>query len=125
MARQETERFAKENALGPDDEQVRDFWRNYVRDNPVGYADITDVANHIDHVVTLVGIDHVAFGSDFDGLGDSLPTGLKDVSAYPNLIRELLQRGYSEEDITKIASGNVVRVMREVERIGRERAGGD
>ncbi len=77
------------------------------------------MADHIDHVVRLVGIDHVGIGSDFDGLGDDLPTGLKDVSGYPNLIAELLKKGYSREQIEKICSGNVFRVWREVERIAR------
>jgi membrane dipeptidase len=72
------------------------------------------VADHIDHVVELAGIDHVGFGSDFDGVGDSLPTGLKDVSQYPNLIAELLKRGYSEEDIAKICYQNVFRVWSQV-----------
>ena len=78
------------------------------------YSDVARVADHIDHVVKLVGIDHVGIGSDFDGVGDSLPIGLKDVSDYPNLIAELLRRGYSPEDIEKICSGNVLRVWNEV-----------
>ena len=73
------------------------------------------VADHIDHVVEVSGIDHVGLGSDFDGVGDSLPTGLKDVADYPNLIYTLLKRGYSDEDIQKICSGNVLRVWRSVE----------
>jgi len=66
-------------------------------------------------VVKLVGIDHVGIGSDYDGVGDSLPDGLKDVSTYPNLIEGLLKRGYSEADIVKIMSGNLLRVWRQVE----------
>ena len=80
------------------------------------FADVQIVANHIDHVVHLAGIDHVAFGSDYDGVGDSLPTGLKDVSTYPNLIYELLKRGYSEKDIKKICFANVERVWKAVEK---------
>ncbi len=83
---------------------------------------MSDVADHIDHVVSLAGVSHVGLGSDFDGLGDSLPTGLKDVSMYPNLIQELLERGYSEENIRKIAYQNVFRVWREVERIANRNA---
>ncbi|MFT5166799.1 MAG: membrane dipeptidase [Saprospiraceae bacterium] len=79
------------------------------------YADVELVADHIDHVVSLAGVDHVGFGSDYDGVGDSLPTGLKDVSAYPNLIYVLLKRGYSEEDIAKICYKNVFRVWEAVE----------
>lgn len=78
------------------------------------YSDVSRVADHIDHVVQLVGIDHVGIGSDFDGVGDSLPLGLKDVSAYPNLIAELLKRGYSPGDIEKICGKNLLRVWSKV-----------
>lgn len=86
----------------------------FQKDNPNFYADVEHVADHIDHVVKLAGIDHVGLGSDFDGVGDSLPTGLKDVSQYPNLIYALLKRGYTEADIEKICSGNVFRVWKKV-----------
>jgi membrane dipeptidase len=72
------------------------------------------VVDHIDRVVQLAGVDHVGFGSDFDGVGDSLPTGLKDVSDYPNIIKLLLEKGYSENDIEKICSGNLMRVWQQV-----------
>lgn len=101
-------------------EEAKQFQERYREEHPFPYADISDVADHIDHVVSLVGIDHVGLGSDFDGLGDSLPTGLKDVSMYPNLIQELLDRGYGEGDIEKIAYQNVFRVWRDVERVSRE-----
>jgi membrane dipeptidase len=73
-----------------------------------GRATVADVVDHIDRVVKLVGIDHVGLGSDFDGVA-RLPKGLTDVSGYPNLIAELLKRGYSEEAIGKICSGNFLR----------------
>ena len=92
----------------------------YWADRTKLFADVSDVADHIDRVVELAGIDHVGLGSDFDGVGDSLPTGLKDVSQYPNLIAVLLERGYSEEDIEKVCGGNLMRVWREVERIAAE-----
>ncbi|MFQ5512331.1 MAG: dipeptidase [Candidatus Krumholzibacteriia bacterium] len=114
------EEYALENGLEPGGKEARAWRKAYFEKNPVGFADVSDVANHIDHVVRLVGVDHVGFGSDFDGVGDSLPTGLKDVSQYPNLIATLLARGYSEEHIEKMCSGNVLRVWREVERIARE-----
>lgn len=79
------------------------------------YASIDDVLDHFDHVVNLVGVDHVGIGSDYDGVGDTLPTGLKDVSAYPNLIEGLLNRGYSEADIRKVLGENLLRVWSEVE----------
>lgn len=92
------------------DEIVAQFRDNH----PSLYSDVKMVANHIDHVVALAGIDHVGFGSDFDGVGDSLPTGLKDVSQYPNLLKELLDRGYSDEDIAKVCYKNVFRVWQSV-----------
>lgn len=88
----------------------------YQKENPSLFADVEKVADHIDHVVALAGIDHVGFGSDYDGVGDSLPTGLKDVSQYPNLIYVLLKRGYSDEDIAKICYKNVWRVWNAVEK---------
>jgi membrane dipeptidase len=87
----------------------------YQAAHPVERVDVSVVADHIDHVVKLVGVDFVGFGSDFDGVGDSLPVGLEDVSMYPNLIAVLLERGYSEADIEKICSGNVLRVWQAVE----------
>jgi len=82
---------------------------------PYPFASLDDVLDHFDHVVALTGINHVGIGSDYDGVGDSLPTGLKDVSSYPNLVEGLLERGYSEEDIRKILGENVLRVWEEVE----------
>lgn len=78
------------------------------------FSDVERVADHIDHVVKIAGIDHVGIGSDYDGVGDSLPLGLKDVSTYPNLIAVLLKRGYSPEDIEKICYKNVFRVWNKV-----------
>ncbi len=93
-----------------------DSWtKAYREDIPFHFADLSDVLDNIDHVRDLVGIDYVGIGSDFDGVGDSLPTGLKDVSTYPNLIAGMLARGYSEDDIRKVLGGNLMRVWREVE----------
>jgi membrane dipeptidase len=91
------------------------YERLYLRDHPLGYADVADVVAHITHVVTLVGINHVGFGSDFDGVGDELPTGLKDVSKYPNLIYHLLKAGYTEDDVRRVCGGNLLRVWTQVE----------
>jgi membrane dipeptidase len=109
-------RFREENGLSSDDPRVEEFRDAYFRDNPKIYAELSDVVDHIDHVVRLVGVEHVGLGSDFDGVGDSLPAGLKDVSGYPNLIRALLERGYDEQDIRKICGENLLRVWAEVER---------
>ena len=117
--REKIRAYAEENGLKMGDEEFMQYAREVSRENPT-YADVTDVADHIDHVVKLAGIDHVAFGSDFDGVGDSLPYELKDVSYYPNLIFHLLKRGYSDEDIAKICYRNVWRVWNEVERVAKE-----
>ena len=95
----------------------RKFPAMYTEDNgPMPFATLDDVLDHFDHVVALTGIEHVGIGSDYDGVGDSLPIGLKDVSQYPNLIEGLLRRGYSEEDIRKILGENLLRVWEAVER---------
>ncbi len=87
------------------------------------YATLEQTLDHFDHVVELTGsVDYVGVGSDYDGVGDSLPIGLKDVSTYPNLVQGLLERGYSEADIKKILGGNTLRVWRAVE-AGAERTG--
>lgn len=89
--------------------------------NQTVYTDVERVADHIDHIVKLAGINCVGLGSDFDGVGDTLPVGLKDVSDYPNLIFALLKRGYSEEDIAKICYKNIFRVWNEVEKTARKK----
>ncbi len=108
--------YRTENGLTQDDEAYQEYAEAYMKDNKQ-FEDVEKVADHIDHVVSLVGIDHVGFGSDYDGVGDSLPTGLKDVSTFPNLIRELLERGYSEEDIAKICYKNTFRVWNKVQAV--------
>jgi membrane dipeptidase len=104
-----------EKGLNAEDSLAKPVIEQFRKDNPSLYADVEIVADHIDHVVKLAGIDYVGIGSDFDGVGDSLPTGLKDVSQYPNLIYALLKRGYTEEDIAKICYKNVWRVWNAVE----------
>jgi len=91
------------------------FRAAYRKQHPYPFANVDTVLDHIDYVTKLVGVDYVGIGSDYDGVGDSLPEGLKDVSTYPNLIAGLLRRGYSEADIEKIMSGNLLRVWRAVE----------
>jgi membrane dipeptidase len=108
--------FRESNGLEREDPRVKAFEEEYFKAAPKIFADLSDVINNIDHVVSLAGIDHVGFGSDFDGVGDSLPEGLKDVTGYPNIIYELLKRGYSEEDIAKICGENLMRVWSEVEK---------
>lgn len=96
--------------------EVKDSFRaEYGKSAPYPFATLDAVLDHIDHVVKLAGIHAVGLGSDYDGVGDSLPIGLKDASTYPNLVKGLQQRGYSADDIAKILSGNVLRVWRAVE----------
>jgi membrane dipeptidase len=106
--------------ISPTDSVGQEYARRYRKEHPNKSPDVADVAAHIDHVVKLVGVDHVGFGSDFDGVGDNLPIGLKDASDYPNLIHELLKMGYRDEDIRKICSGDTLRVWSEVERIAQQ-----
>ncbi|MGB0496141.1 MAG: dipeptidase [Kangiellaceae bacterium] len=107
--------FMKINGVEESSQEVKDFTKKYRAKIPFEYASTSDVLDHFDHVVKLTSIDHVGIGSDYDGVGDSLPTGLKDVSTYPNLIQGLLDRGYSESDIEKVLSGNLLRVWKQVE----------
>jgi membrane dipeptidase len=109
------ENFAEEHGYEDGAEEISVFTADYRIANPFPYASMDHVLDHFDHVVKLAGIDHVGIGSDFDGVGDSLPVGLKDVSHYPNLVAGLLGRGYSEDDIAKILGGNLMRVWHGVE----------
>ena len=88
--------------------------QEYARGNPAPRATLAQVADHIEHVREVAGVDHVGIGGDFDGTGD-LPDGLADVSCYPALVAELLGRGWSERDCARLAGGNILRVMREAE----------
>lgn len=106
------------------DEAAKPVIEQFAKDHPSLFSDVERVADHIDHVVKIAGVDHVGLGSDFDGVGDSLPTGLKDVSQYPNLIYELLSRGYSDEDIAKICYKNVWRVWNKVQEVSKDMKAG-
>lgn len=98
-----------------------DAWRAA---NPTPRGTVATVADHVDHIVKVAGIDHVGYGSDYDGI-TTLPEGLDDVSRFPYLTAELLRRGYSDGDVRKILGGNVLRAMRRAEdvaeRLQRER----
>jgi membrane dipeptidase len=114
--REAAAKYLEENDLEPSDEVMAEFNASYDAEfGTYPFATLDETLDHFDHVRDLVGIDHIGIGSDYDGVGDSLPIGLKDVSSYPNLVEGLLGRGYSEEDVRKILSGNLLRVWREVE----------
>jgi membrane dipeptidase len=110
--------YLEAGKLESSDELDESFNASYAAEHgPFPYATLDQVLDHFDYVVQLAGVEHVGIGSDFDGVGDSLPTGLKDVSAYPNLVAGLLDRGYGDDDIRKILGGNLLRVWRDVEAV--------
>ncbi len=100
----------------PDEADYRQAMKAWFEANPTPRATLEQVADHVDHLVKVAGLDHVGIGSDFDGI-DSTPVGLEDVSCFPRLTEELLKRGYSEEDIHKILGKNVLRAFRQAEQV--------
>jgi membrane dipeptidase len=114
LERAETRRLEKEHPNDP--AAVKTAIAKWRQAHPAPPATLGQVADHIDHVRKVAGIDHVGIGGDYDGI-ESTPVGLEDVSKYPDLTAELLRRGYSDADITKILGGNILRVMREVEKV--------
>jgi len=85
--------------------------------NPAPKVTLSEVADHIDHIARVAGIDHVGIGSDYDGVDNSLPEGLESVADYPALLAEMLRRGGSDADVAKLAGGNVLRVMEQAEKV--------
>ena len=90
-----------------------DAWRAA---HPRPKATIAEVADHIDHVRKIAGVDHIGIGSDLDGITETV-VGLEDVSKFPALFAELARRGWSDTDLAKLANGNVMRVLVEAERV--------
>jgi membrane dipeptidase len=104
-------------ALHPGDPKaVADGLDRWYAANPMPKVTIAQLADHIDHIRQVAGIDHVGLGSDFDGLS-SLPEGLEDVTGYPRLLAELANRGYSRDDLARVAGLNVLRVMEAAEQV--------
>ncbi len=101
-------------SAGADSATLADSVRTWAARAP--QATLGQVADHIEHVRAVAGVDHVGLGSDFDGI-TGVPVGLEDVSKFPDLIAELLRRGWSEEDVRKVAGLNALRVMRAAERV--------
>ncbi|HWM35645.1 MAG TPA: dipeptidase [Streptomyces sp.] len=100
-------------------EQGRGVHRAYEQDHPRPVADAATVADHLDHMREVAGIDHIGIGGDFDGTA-FVPAQLEDVSGYPHLIAELLGRNWSEADLARLTWGNAVRVLRDAEAASRE-----
>jgi membrane dipeptidase len=113
--------YAHLHELSSDSPELRAWTAHYEQQNPPIRADVSQVADHIEQAICVAGIDHVGIGSDFEGIGDSQPLGLGDVSQYPNLIRELLARGHSEDELARLLSGNLLRVWRHVEQLADHR----
>jgi len=107
--------YLEANGLDEEGEEAEQFEMDYRVEHPYPFATLDDVVATYEHVIGLVGTEHVGIGSDFDGVGDSLPEGIKDVSYYPALIEALLKREHPVEAVQAILGGNLLRVWREVE----------
>jgi membrane dipeptidase len=112
--RETSERTRLTGTLGANEDAITKALEDWRRTNPAPRASVIQVADHVDHLRKVAGIDHVGLGSDFDGI-TSVVAGLEDVSTFPLLVAELLRRGYADEDIKKIASRNILRVLRAAE----------
>ena len=110
-------RTARLRAAGLDSVAVRDSVNAWQAAGPK--ATLAQVADHVEYLRKVAGVDHVGIGSDFDGIS-SVPVGLQDVSKFPDLIAELLRRGWTEVDVKKVAGLNTLRVLREAERVAGE-----
>ncbi|HJZ91685.1 MAG TPA: dipeptidase, partial [Gemmataceae bacterium] len=99
----------------PDEKELRVALEQWRKDHPIPRGSIHDVVDHIEHIIKVAGIDHVGLGSDFDGI-DSTPEQLEDVSKYPLITQELLNRGHTKEEIVKVLGTNLMRVFKEVEK---------
>ncbi|HSP06363.1 MAG TPA: dipeptidase, partial [Acidobacteriota bacterium] len=108
----ETARF--KDLMPGDPDGAKKALEDWKASHPEPKATLKQVADHIDHIRKVAGIDHVGIGSDFDGI-TAVPAGLEDVSHYPDLLAELLRRGYSEDDVRKVAGLNVLRVLKKAE----------
>lgn len=116
QADREAEQMRLETLFPGDPEAVEAGLDSWKAENPIPTVTLDDVADHLDHIVEVAGIDHVGLGSDFDGISN-LPEGLEDVSGYPALLALLLERGWSREDIARLAGLNLLRVMRQAEEV--------
>lgn len=104
--------WLQRSGVEPESEQAAAWRARWQADHPLRRATLAEVLDQFDYVAGLAGIDHVGIGTDYDGVGDSLPDNLRDVASYPHLIAGLLSRGWSEEEIRKVLGGNLLRVWR-------------
>ena len=103
----------------PNEEDYRSERLKWRKANPILPGTVHDLVDHIDHIAKMAGVDCVGIGSDYDGVS-TLPKQLEDVSTYPVLTQELLNRGYSKDDIHKIMSGNIMRVISDAEKVSKQ-----
>lgn len=113
-ARRAAEQSRQETLLRGQPEAVAAAMAQWNAANPAPLATVSDMADHIDHIRNVAGIDHIGLGGDYDGMATG-PVGMEDVAGYPALFVELARRGYSRQDLEKVASGNMMRVLREAE----------
>ena len=95
----------------------------WLKIHPAPRVTLSQVADHIEHVAKVAGVDHVGIGSDFDGVSNQLPDGLGDVSTYPALLAELMRRGWTDGDVAKVAGGNALRVLAAAEKVAESMRG--
>lgn len=115
QATQAFQAYLRESGEARDSEAAQAWRAAYAKEHPYLRATLEHVLDHVDYLAGIAGIDAVGIGTDFDGVGDTLPNGMRDVASYPHLIAGLLSRGYSEEEIKGILSGNLLRVWRVVD----------
>ncbi|MEI9853158.1 MAG: dipeptidase [Sphingomonas sp.] len=104
-------------------EKAAAAYAEWLEAHPAPQATLAQVADHIEHIARVAGVDHVGLGSDFDGLGNELPEGLRSVDTYPALLAELIRRGWSDSDVAKLAGENVLRAMARAEAVAKAMAG--
>ena len=112
--RQELNEVSAGQGIMPADAAYPDFYDAYALEHPTPRATLADVVRHVEHVREVAGVDHVGIGGDYDGVA-TLPEGLEDVTGYPRLLAALADRGWSDDDLAKLTSGNILRVLREAE----------
>ena len=117
--RQELNGLAAAQGITPADAGYTEFYDSYAAEHPTPKATLADVVRHVEHVREVAGVDHVGIGGDYDGVA-ALPEGLEDVTGYPRLLAALADNGWSDGDLAKLTSGNILRVMRDVEAGARE-----
>jgi membrane dipeptidase len=113
------ESAAREGIEGTDFPAFMAWAAEYTRGHPKPPAHVEDVVRHVEHVREVAGVDHVGVGGDYDGT-DVMPVGLEDVSGYPTVLAALADRGWSDDDLAKLAHRNAIRVLRDAETVAHD-----